>query len=123
MKKIILGALLVVAPVTALNAMTVATFLQKADALKKKGPLALFSGDLKLLKGEAQKAGEALRVERLAAVKAGQRPAYCPTQTQGSLDAEELLTHFRSIPPADRSRMQVKDGLRTLMARKFPCRA
>ena len=32
--------------------MPVSTFLSKADALESKGPMALFSGDLKLLKNE-----------------------------------------------------------------------
>ena len=39
--------------------MSVATFLAKADALKAKGPMALFSPDIKVLQQEGQAAGMA----------------------------------------------------------------
>ena len=58
-------------------AMDVATFLAKADGLRAKGPLALFSSDLTLLKSEGMAAGKNLREERLAQIAAGKRPAYC----------------------------------------------
>lgn len=122
MKKWMLAAVLVAVPVTALQAMTVATFLQKAEALEKRGVGALLSRDLKLLKNEVKGAGEALRAERLAAQRAGRRAAYCPPE-RTALNAQELLDHFRSIPPAQRERMEVRDGLRTLLARKYPCPA
>jgi hypothetical protein len=50
MRKIVLGAALCLAPLTAAHAqtMTVATFLAKAEALKKKGAMAVFSSDIGL---------------------------------------------------------------------------
>src|SRR5437870_12154951 len=54
-----------IVPVAA-SAMPVSTFLAKADALRAKGPLALLSGDLKLLTNEIQ-----------AAERAGKPKAYC----------------------------------------------
>ena len=80
MKKLLLAAALIALPVAALHAMTVAVFLEKADALKSRGALALFSSDLGLLKGEMQTAGAALRAERLAAERAGRRPALLPAR-------------------------------------------
>jgi hypothetical protein len=103
------------------EAMPVSTFLQKADALQAKGMLALFASDYKLLKTEVTNASAQLRAERLAARAAGRRPAYCPPQDQGSLDSHELLAAFRTIPPAVAARTEVKDALRALLARKFPC--
>lgn len=103
--------------------MDIATFVAKADALEKKGMMALFSSDYKALKGEIQTAAVQLRSERLAAQKAKRPTAFCPTGKTAELDAKELLGHFRAIPPAQRQRMQVKDGLRSLFARKYPCRA
>lgn len=120
--KLLAAALLAIVPLGAAQAMDVATFLVKADALEKKGMLALMSSDYKLLMGELRTQGEALRAERLAASKAGRKPAYCPPAKQ-SLNAKEVLTAFRTIPVAQRSRIQVKDALRALMARKYPCRA
>jgi hypothetical protein len=120
-KKLMLAAVLLTLPIGAANAMDVATFLAKAGALEKKGMMALFSSDYKALKGEVEAAGAQLRAERMAAQKGGRKPAYCPPAKSG-LDSKELLAHFRAIPPQQRPGMQVKDGLRSLLARKYPCR-
>ena len=122
MKKFALVALLVVLPVTALHAMTVAVFLEKAEALQKRGMTAMFSSDIGLLKNEIKGAGDALREERLAAQRAGRRAAYCPPE-RPSLNSNELLAHFRAIPAPQRARTEVKDALRTLLVRKYPCPA
>ncbi|MFL6857695.1 MAG: hypothetical protein ACJ8EB_07270 [Allosphingosinicella sp.] len=123
MKKLILAAVLVAAPLAAASAMPVSTFLQKADALEAKGMMALFASDYGLLKKEVTDASGQLRAERLAARAAGRRPAYCPPEQQGSLDSRDLLAAFRAIPPALAARTQVKDALRALLARKYPCPA
>jgi hypothetical protein len=121
MRKLLLSVLLVVAPVTALQAMNVAVFLQKAEALQKKGMTAMFSSDLGLLKGEIRSASAALKAEREAARRAGRPQPYCPP-TKASLNSNEVIAHFRTIPPAQRSHMEVRDALRGLLARKYPCR-
>jgi hypothetical protein len=120
MKKFLIAAACVILPVTAVHAMSVAAFLQKAEALEKKGAMALFSRDVGLLKNEVKGASNALKEERLAAQRAGRQPAYCPPE-KASLNSTELLAHFRAIPPAQRERTEVKDALRSLMARKYPC--
>lgn len=109
-------------PATA-QSMRADIFLQKAESLKKKGPLALLSGDMGKLKGEIRGSAEQLRAERLAAVKAGSKPAYCPPEKSGSLGVEEIMSHFQSIPAAERSRMSSKDAFKRLMVKKYPCRA
>jgi hypothetical protein len=109
-------------PAAAQAAMPLPVFLQKAEALEKKGMLALFSGDLATLKNEVRSATEALRTERLAAKRSGRPQAYCPTQEGGSMNSDELLAALRQIPPAQRAHMDVKEGMRTILARKFPCR-
>jgi hypothetical protein len=122
-KKLVLAAALIALPVAALQAMSVAVFLEKADALKSRGALALFSSDLRLLKSEVTTAGAALRAERQAAERAGRRPAYCPPGGRGRIDSNELIGHFRAFPPAQRARMEVRDALRSLLVRKYPCPA
>lgn len=121
MRKAILALMLAAVPLSGLQAMNLAEFLQKADRLEKKGMAALFSGDYRLLKGEIESASRALRTERLAAERAGRRGAYCPP-AKSSLNTRELLAHFRAVPPAQRAGTQVKDALRSLLARKYPCR-
>jgi hypothetical protein len=120
MKKFLLAAALVVVPVSAVHAMTVSVFLQKAEALKRRGPMALLSSDMGLLKTEVRTAATALKAERDAATRAGRRPAFCPPG-QISLGADEVLTAFRAIPEPQRQRMEVRDALRQHLARRYPC--
>ncbi len=122
MKRLLLTALAVVIPLSALQAMSVATFLDKADALQRRGAFALFSSDLGLLKGEINSAGTALRAERL-----GRRPRRAPPRLcapeRVSINSNELLAHFRAIPPAQRAHVEVRDAMRGFLARKYPCPA
>jgi hypothetical protein len=80
------------------------------------------SSDYKLLKNEIIAQSQVLRSERLAAERAHRKPAYCPPAKQG-LNSNEILAAFRTIPVAQRARTQVRDALRALLARKYPCRA
>ncbi|MFL6845755.1 MAG: hypothetical protein ACJ8ER_12835 [Allosphingosinicella sp.] len=121
-RKLLAAALLAVAPLGAAQAMDVATFLAKADALEKKGMMALFSSDYKALKAQIEADSQILRNERLAAERAHKRAAYCPP-AKPSLSSNEVLAAFRSIPPAQRARTDSKDALRALLAHKYPCRA
>ena len=125
MRKITLTLLLALAPATAANAqnMPLNQFLAKATALEKKGPMALFSSDLGRLKKEIENSAKQLRAERLAAKAAGRPQAFCPPEKGGSMNSNEILSHFRSIPPAQRDRMRTRDGMRSLMVRKYPCPA
>jgi hypothetical protein len=120
-KKLLGAVVLATLPLAAAQAMDVATFLAKADTLKKKGMLALMSSDYKLLKNEIVAQSQVLRGERLAAERSGRRPAYCPPAKSG-LNSDEILAAFRTIPAPQRPRTQVKDALRALLARKYPCR-
>lgn len=102
-------------------AMPVSTFLAKADALMKKGPMAVFSGDIGLLKGEMKISFAQLRAEQVAARKAGRRPDSCMPAKVG-VSPNELLGHLRAIPVAQRG-MPMKDALGTWMQKKYPCPA
>lgn len=115
------AAVLALSP-TAAMAMPLPVFLDKAGALEKKGMLAMFSSDIGLLKKEVMAATQALRAERIAAKAAGKPAAYCPPEAGASMNSNELLAAMRQIPPAQRAHMDVKDGMRVFLARKFPCR-
>ena len=121
MRPVVLALVLAVAPVTALTAqsMPVSQFLSKADALQKKGALALFSSDIGLLKREVQNSAKQLRAEQVAAQKAGRKPATC-MPAKASMTSTELLGHFRSIPPAQRG-MNVKAAFASFVNKKYPC--
>jgi hypothetical protein len=101
--------------------MPVATFLAKADALERKGAMALFSSDLKLLKAEIAASGKALRQEIEAVRRSGRRPRAClPEKAQ--TDSGELIAYLRSLAPAQRS-LPIGTAFAGLMAKKYPCPA
>lgn len=117
---ILLGALTLSSGV---SAMPVSTFLTKAEALKKKGPLAIFSGDLKLLTRQIKTDAASLRAANVAAVNAGRPKAYCTPPKGGSLDEKEILAAMQAVAPASRANTATRDVLRSFMARKYPCKA
>ena len=123
MRQFAAALFMVALPVTALQAQTmpVSTFLAKANALKAKGAMALFSSDIGLLKKEIQNSAKALRAEQLAAQKAGRKPALC-MPAKAAVNSNELLAHFNSIPPAQRN-MSVQAGFAGLIRKKYPCPA
>lgn len=104
------------------SAMTVAAFMVKADSLKKKGPLALFSRDLKLLTNQIKADGAAIRAERLAAKAAGTAQAFCPPEAGVKLSDNDVMQAMQAIPVAERGRTTTRTAMRAFMARRFPCR-
>ncbi len=123
MRHAAIALLLIAAPLAAVHAqsMPISTFLAKADALQKKGAMALFSSDVGLLKKEIQYSGKALRAQQVAAKKAGGKPVYC-MPAKATVSSGELLTHLRSLPPAQRSQ-PIQAGVASLMRKKYPCPA
>lgn len=99
--------------------MNVAAFLAKADALRAKGPMALFSSDFKLLKSEGEAAGEAYR-SRLNAERAAGRPSSCPPKG-AKVSSDKLLAFLRTYPEAHRPRTSMKQAIGDFFARNYPC--
>ena len=121
MNKIALAILAAALPMTAATAMPVSTFLAKSEALMKKGPMAVFSGDLGLLRSEMKTSVAQLRAEQAAARKAGRKPASCMPQ-KVVVRPNELLDYLRAIPAAERG-MPMKEALGGWMVKKYPCPA
>ena len=73
MRKIFLlaVALSVAVPALAAPPGTAQNFLDRANRLKAKGPLAFFDADYKRLKAEATAVGKAIGDDRIAAERAG----------------------------------------------------
>lgn len=111
------AALTLLLPAAA-NAMSVAEFLSKADALQAKGMMAMFSSDIGLLKAEIMSAGTAYRAD-----PASKPPRSCPPP-KGSVktSSEELLTAFRVVPVAERTRLSVRAAFANYMVKRFPCK-
>ena len=125
MRTFLLVAGLLSASAAGAQNMPLTTFVQKGTALEKKGPLALFSrGEIKLLQTEMQAANKIVVAEYEANKKSGAKQAFCPVKGQKyQLGAKQLLAELRAIPQARARTMTTTDGMRQLLANRFPCPA
>jgi len=101
--------------------MPVSTFLSKFESLDPNGASTALTRDLGALRAELQKDASELRAERLAAVSAGTKPAYCPGAGGAQPGAKEIIAALEEIAEADRPFIEVKDALRAYLAARFPC--
>jgi hypothetical protein len=113
--------LLVPAPAVA-QSMNAETFYQRATALQKKGVMALFSrGEIKALTDEGQAAGAKARERRVAAIKAGQNPRFCPPKGPVSIDSKEFISRLSAIPASERQHIDMTEATTRILTAKFPC--
>ena len=119
-RRLLVAAALLAAPAAA-SAMPVSTFLAKAAALEKKGPLALFSGDLKLLMNQVKSDAAELRAANQAAEKAGRPKAYC-TPAKVKLTDRDIMEAMRSVPATERTQTSTREALKRYLVRRYPCR-
>ena len=120
-RMLLIGLSLTVAPLAAASAMPVETFLAKADAIERKGPMAVFSKDLKLLMNQVKKDAAELKAANQALAAAGKPKAYCAPGKGVKLTNRDILDAMRAVPPAQRARTNSKDALKALMVRRYPC--
>lgn len=114
-------ALLAASPaLAAAGDMSVATFLAKADALKAKGLMALFSSDMKVLQQEGQAAGMAYKAQ-LDAERAQGRPSSCPPKDV-KISSDQVLNHLRTYPAAQRPAVTMRAAIGDMFKRTWPCR-
>lgn len=119
--RMMFGALLAAFPLASLSAMPVSTFIDKAERLERKGPLALFSGDLKLLTKQVKADFGSLRSERLAAKAAGRATAWCPPEKVAMSD-KDVMAAMRAVPPSARTQTDTRAALRAMLVRRYPCK-
>ncbi|MEQ1548713.1 MAG: hypothetical protein ABL918_08700 [Chakrabartia sp.] len=102
--------------------MSIATFLAKADGLKAKGMLAMMSPDFKSLMAEMNVVQTGYRAE-IKSAKAARRPLHSCPPAKATVNSDELLAHFRTIPTQQRPETSVKTGFYGLMKKRYPCPA
>ena len=100
-------------------AMTVGTFVARANALKAQGPMALMSPDFPVLRDEAKAATTQLKAEREAWKAKGLKPIACVPEGQ-SIGILEMLDGLAALP-APVQKMPLKDGYARVLAKRFPC--
>lgn len=120
-RNLVAALVLIAIPISSVAAMPVATFLAKADALEKKGAMALFSSDLELLERQIKSDAAALRAANKAAAAAGKPKAYCTPAAGVKMSNRDILGAMRAVPPAQRAATTTRDALRAYFARRFPC--
>jgi hypothetical protein len=97
-------------------------FLDRANRLKAKGPLAFFDSDYGRLKAEATAVGKSIGDDRIAAERAGRPILYCSPKPRAQLGSFEFIDGLNAIPPATRARMTLKDAMIRVLQKKYPCR-
>ncbi|HWC55932.1 MAG TPA: hypothetical protein VG434_03065 [Sphingomicrobium sp.] len=124
MRKTIFLALLVSISIPSFAAPpgTAQNFLDRANRLKSKGPLAFFDSDYGRLKAEATAAGKAIGDDRIAAERAHKPILYCSPNARAELGSFEFIDGLEAIPPAERANMSLKDAMIRVLQKKYPCR-
>jgi hypothetical protein len=113
---------LVAAPALAAPLGSAQNFLDRANRLKAKGPLALFDSDYGRLKAEATAVGKSIGADRIAAERAGRPFLYCSPTPHAQLGSYEFIDGLDAIPAAERQRMSLKDAMIRVLQRKYPCK-
>ncbi len=119
-KAVVAALLMVGAAMPASAAMTVGTFLARANALRDQGPMALMSPDLPALKVEAKAATNQLKAERAARAAAGKPPIACVPEGE-SVGIMDMLDGLNELPASYQKR-PLKDGYARVLANLYPCR-
>jgi hypothetical protein len=124
MRKTIVAAVFLSVAVAALSAPpgSAQDFLDRANRLKSKGPLAFFDSDYSRLKAEATAAGKSIGDDRIAAERVHKPILYCSPEARAQLGSFEFIDGLAAIPPAERARMTLKEAMLRVLQRKYPCR-
>jgi hypothetical protein len=122
LRKLIVAGALLALPMAA-NAMTVAEFLAKAEALKAKGMMAMMSSDLPVVKGEMQAATGSWRADVDAARANGRTDLGCPPpKGQVKLSSDVIMADLAALPKAVQAKTTVKAAFYAAMLKRFPCK-
>jgi hypothetical protein len=123
MRKAVMMSLALCVAVPALTASpgSAQNFLDRANRLKAKGPLALFDSDYGRLKAEATAAGKSIGDDRSAAERAGKPILYCSPSARAQLGSFEFIDGLEAIAPAERGRMSLKEAMIRVLQKKYPC--
>ncbi|TCQ10867.1 hypothetical protein [Sphingomonas sp. PP-CC-3A-396] len=119
-KAVVTALLMVGVAMPASAAMTVGTFLARANALRDQGPMALMSPDLPALKAEAKAATNQLKADRAARAAAGKPPIACVPEGE-SVGIMDMLDGLNELPASYQKR-PLKDGYARVLANLYPCR-
>ena len=110
------------APALAAPPGSAQNFLDRANRLKAKGPLAFFDSDYGRLKTEATAVGKSIGDDRIAAERAHRPILYCSPSARASLGSFEFIDGLQAIPAGEGARLSLKDARIRVLQKKYPCR-
>jgi hypothetical protein len=119
---ILVLALSLSAPAVSAAPGSAQNFLDRAERLKSKGPLAFFDSDYGRLKTEATAVGKEIGDDRIAAEKAGKPILYCSPSARAELGSFEFIHGLEAIPASELARMNLKDAMIRVLQKKYPCK-
>lgn len=124
MRSMVLGvALLTFSSAALAQSMNAQAFYKRANALKKKGPLAIFSGgEIKALMNEGQAAGKAAGAAYDRDKRAGRTTRFCPPPGKREMGSDEYMQRLSAIPAAERARIDMTEATTRILIAKFPCK-
>ena len=114
-----LAACLVVGSASAQAAMTLDSFVTRANRIPLNATAALHP-DAYRLRSEGERALRAVLNEIVSARADSRTPPACPP-SRINVDVSEVLAYLNAIPQARRQRMSVTDGIRSWMGSRYPC--
>jgi len=119
---VVAAAAVLVPAAASAQSMNAETFLQRANKLMAKGPMALFSRkEIKSLMKEGQASGQAATARNKADKAAGRPTRYCaPAGTK--MGSDEYMKRLAAIPKPERERIDMTEATNRIMAAKHPCR-
>ena len=112
----------VATPSLAARPGTAQNFLDRANRLKAKGPLAFFDRDYGRLKAEATAVGKSIGDDRISAERVGKPILYCSPKPRAQLGSFEFIDGLAAIPASQRANMSLKDAMIRVLQKKYPCR-
>jgi hypothetical protein len=118
---ILLPALVGTTTTASAQSMNAESFFQRASALQRKGPFALFSSDVSALMAEGKAAGQKSRQQRQAAIAAGEKPRFCPPTDKVRIGSDEFMQRLEAIPAAQRRSIDMTEATTRILSAKFPC--
>ena len=121
LKLIVAAAAALVPAMASAQSMSAESFFQKAQALQRKGMMAMFSSDVKKLMKEAKAAGETARAQRLSTLKMGGKPRYCPPSGSQRMGSDEFMERLRAMPRVERLKIDMTEVMIRINSIKFPC--
>ena len=114
-----IGALAAATPAQAQD-MNAQTFYERGKALESKGPLALFDGDMKVLKREGEAAAQRAIARNEARRAEGRAPLFC-LDGADRMGPREFLRATEAFTASQRKGWTTSDMTARIFARNYPC--